>query len=114
MTLEETIVNLIPVFFGWLLGVTSLGIPKFFGWLNAKNIQRKYSPLINQIKNGNLSRTKNIQMPSKIAGKKQSFSALPETDKILLFGKLPELILYNKDWVSFERIIKYLDKKMHT
>ncbi|MFX0058378.1 MAG: hypothetical protein ACFE8J_08775 [Candidatus Heimdallarchaeota archaeon] len=113
MTLDETIVNLIPVLFGWILGVTSLGIPKLFGWLNAKSIQRKYSPLISQIRNGKLSKTANVQMPSKIAGKSQSFSALPEPDKKLLFEKLPEIVLFNSDWDSFERIVKYLDKKMH-
>ncbi len=112
--MQDIIDNLIPVAFGWILGILTVLIPKSILWFNAKRIQNKYKSLIDQIKSGKLSRTSNIQMPSFIAGKKQSYTALPDQDKKLLFERLQEIVLSDKNWMDFHRIVKYLDKKMHT
>lgn len=114
MTLEDNILSLIPVLFGWLLGVGTTGIPRLYKWLNAKKIRRKYSPLINQIMDIGVYPLGYMLTPSAIEKKaKEGYPTgrLNEKDQKEVVPKLQNCVLYDKDWETFERIVKYLEKK---
>lgn len=114
MTLEDTILALLPVFFGWLLGVGTTGIPRFYKWIKAVRIKHKYSTLIIQIMESGLTDVSiSILLPSSENGAREYNSdMLWEKDRKFL-EQLEECVLFNKDWETFKRIVEFLDNKFH-
>ncbi len=103
--------NLIPVFFGWILGVGSPGIPKFYKWNKEKRIKWRYLPLVTQIEDTGITDDTFLLLPSVVNNEedenifKYTSNDLNEKDKKYL-DKLEECVLYDRDWETFERIMK--------
>lgn len=114
MTLEDTILALIPVAFGWFLGVISLGIPRFFGWIKAVRIKQRYFYIISQVMDTGITDAFFLLPSAMESGEVEKFDSnkLSDRDQKYL-DKLEECVLYNKDWGAFERIIKFLDNKFN-